>query len=1141
MIKTATKPDIDKELLTLLVASVKDYAIFMTDPQGYIITWNKGAERIKGYKEAEIIGQHISVFYTTTDINKNEPQYNLNEALKNGSYENEGWRVRKDGSVFWANVVFTPLFDEDQKLLGFAKVTRDVTERKKAEDKKRELYIELEKRLKENTEQVLAAEIRYRKLIENSYDGIALFDKDLNVYYRSPSAQRITGWGKEERDGLGISDIIHPDDKTLVNELFLEIVNKPKDTVVVTYRVRHKQGHYIWLECVFANKLNDPDMEAIVCNFRDVTAKKEADLLLQKTINELSAYRDALDESAIVAITDQKGIIKHVNDNFCRISKYSRDELLGQDHRIINSSYHDKSFIANLWKTIANGKIWKGELKNKAKDETNYWVDTTIVPFLNEQGKPYQYVAIRSDITERKEAESEIQRTVKELSAYRDALDESAIVAITDQKGIIKHVNDNFCRISKYSRDELLGQDHRIINSSYHDKLFITNLWRTIANGKIWKGELKNKAKDGSYYWVDTTIVPFLNDQGKPYQYVAIRSDITERKKAESEIQKTVSELSAYKYALDESAIVAITDQKGIIKHVNDNFCRISKYSKAELLGQDHRIINSSFHDKSFIANLWKTIANGKIWKGELKNKAKDGTNYWVDTTIVPFLNEKGKPYQYIAIRSDITERKRLEELLNKTTILARIGGWEIDWVKGTYYWSDITKEIYEVEPDYDPTPETGINFYQDEKHRTEIMKLMQDAMHNGTPGDAELQIVTLKGNNKWIRIIVEAEFADGKCSRVYGSCQDIDARKKAEISGKQALEERNIILESIDDAFFAVDKNWIVTYWNNMAEKVLLTSKDKILGHNLWETFSDSVGSESYKNYHNAIETNQAAHFEDYYSVLDKWYEISAYPSDTGLSVYFKDITDRKNSETRLNELNESLQKHTKELAISNAELEQFAYVASHDLQEPLRMVTSFLTQLEKKYNDVIDAKGQQYIYFAVDGAKRMRQIILDLLEFSRVGRTEEDIADVDVTQLVEEITTLHKKQIEELEAIIICEDLPVFQTYKTPLRQVLLNLINNSLKYHRAGVAPVIEIACKETKAYCQFSVKDNGIGIDTEYFDKIFIIFQRLHNKEEYSGTGMGLAITKKIMENLGGKVWVESEPGKGSTFYFTIPKN
>jgi PAS domain S-box-containing protein len=481
-----------------------------------------------------------------------------------------------------------------------------------------------------------------------------------------------------------------------------------------------------------------------------------------------------------------------------------------------------------------------------------------------------------------------------------------------------------------------------------------------------------------------------------------------------------------------------------------------------------------------------------------------------------------------------------LEELLGKTTELARIGGWEIDLVKGTYYWSDITKEIHEVEPDYEPTPEKSRNFYPDEIHITELTRLMQSAMLNGAKGDAELQIFTPKGNTKWIRVIVEAEFTDGKCSRVYGSCQDIDARKKAEVSGKQALEERNIILESIDDAFFAVDKDWVVTYWNKMAEKVLLTPKDKILGHNLWEIFSDSVGSESYKNYHKAVESNQAAHFEDYYPVLDKWYEISAYPADTGLSVYFKDITERKNSDTRLKELNENLQKHAKELAISNEELEQFAYVASHDLQEPLRMVTGFLTQLEKKYQNNIDEKGKQYIYYAVDGAKRMRQIILDLLEYSRAGKAVAGIEKINLNKFMDEMRVLYRKQLDE-GAQILNGELPVIVCYKTSLWQLLQNLIGNALKYHKKGVAPIVLVSCSETNTHWQFCVEDNGIGIEPEYFSKIFIIFQRLHRKTEYSGTGIGLAIAKKLAENLGGKIWVESVKDQGSKFYFTILKN
>nr|WP_235062689.1 PAS domain S-box protein [Thalassobacillus devorans] len=263
----------------------------------------------------------------------------------------------------------------------------------------------------------------------------------------------------------------------------------------------------------------------------------------QKVLNELLDMKFALDESTIVAITDQKGTIKYVNDKFCEISKYSEEELVGQDHRIINSGYHSKEFMRDLWRTIANGQVWRGEIKNRAKDGTHYWVDTTIVPFLNNKGKPYQYLAIRKEITEFKRVVDELEKSMQELVDLKFALDESSIVAITDEKGIITYVNDQFCQISKYQREELIGRTHSIINSGYHSKEFFKELWRTIGNGEVWKGEIKNQAKDGSYYWVDTTIVPFLNEKGKPYQYLAIRSEITERKRVEAELQQAMTRI----------------------------------------------------------------------------------------------------------------------------------------------------------------------------------------------------------------------------------------------------------------------------------------------------------------------------------------------------------------------------------------------------------------------------------------------------------------------------------------------------------------------------------------------------------------------------------------------------------------------
>lgn len=226
--------------------------------------------------------------------------------------------------------------------------------------------------------------------------------------------------------------------------------------------------------------------------------------------------------------------------------------------------------------------------------------------------------------------------------------------------------------------------------------------------------------------------------------------------------------------------------------------------------------------------------------------------------------------------------------------------------------------------------------------------------------------------------------------------------------------------------------------------------------------------------------------------------------------------------------------------LKAKNKELEQFSFVVSHDLQEPLRMVSSFLTQLERRFGSQLEDKGRQYIYFAVDGAQRMKQTILDLLAYSRAGHLEDKPELLKIEELLDEVVAMLQKPIQTKNARIQYTEMPELITYRTPLFQIFQNLISNALKYTASTTVPHICISARERERTWTFAVQDNGIGIAPEYHERIFAIFQRLHPRDAYEGSGVGLAIVKKDIENLGGSIWVESGEHAGSTFYFTIPE-
>lgn len=736
---------------------------------------------------------------------------------------------------------------------------------------------------------------------------------------------------------------------------------------------------------------------------------------------------------------------------------------------------------------------------------------------------------LQKEIVERRKIEEGEREKEERFRNFIEGVQDYAVFML-DPDGRIKSWNQGAERIKGYSAEEAIGQHFsRFYPPREPGQPSPDDSLRVAAETGKYEEEGWRLRKNGSRFWANVIIRPLRNSKGELTGFSKVTRDLSESQEMEAKFQMLME-------AAPDALL--ITNRRGEIVFANRQVENLFGYSKAEVVGKSVDLLlperfrggHEAYRQSFFHAPKSRAMGTGR----ELFGQAKDGREFAVEISLSPLETSDG-PVALAAIR-DVSERKQAEErfraLLDSAPDAMVISGSD-----GRIELTNRQAELlfgYSREEMIRQRVEMLIPEDLQSSYRKDAPAAVRGQVQRQTPTGQDLRARRKDGSE----FPVEISFSPLKGPKgvsVTAAIRDVTERKKSEMRFRA-------LLESAPDAMVIADAQGTIELANLQTEKLFGYSRQELVGQ--------AVEILVPLDFHGVHEAHRREFFQapkqrEMGAGLDLMarrkdgslfpVEISLSPLEgpEGVSVTaaIRDITDRRQAQ-------EQLAEKMRELSHSNEALEQFAHLASHDLQEPLRMVASYTQLLAKRYKGRLDADADEFITYAVDGTQRMKRLIEDLLLYSRAGKGAPPVRAFSSEAALQEALTNLRARLEETGARVTHDPLPAIVGWDAQVVQILQNLIGNALKY-RGDRVPVIHVSAQKGKAEWIFSVADNGIGIDSRYFERIFQLFQRLHGREEYEGTGIGLAICQRILHQQGGRIWVDSNLGEGSTFYFSLP--